>query len=79
MKEKGMPDKEYSEAIRTSKALLWDADEKLLEVHGKELESMDSLTDFLNRFVIPGEELEKSDTSFINRIKEYNNGNVRGV
>jgi len=61
---------DFKESVQKFKSMLWDADALMYEKSGNELDDLKNVTDFLNRFQLPGEMLPYIDISFINRIKE---------
>jgi hypothetical protein len=61
---------EISDAVKSSKAMLYDLDKEAYNGMKVELEGIGPITEFLNTFKVPEKYLETLDISFINKFKK---------
>lgn len=59
----------FSSAVKSSKALLFSTDKEAYNDMKIQMDNINIITEFLNRFREPSKYLQKVDISFINRLK----------
>ena len=70
MKDSGMPENMFSHTVKSTKLLIYEADKMLSEKFRTEYENINKVTDFLNIFRNPNDQLSNIDVSFIDKFKE---------